>query len=55
MKKKVTYLVMTVNLNGEHFPYYEDAETAKDAVGKVRMYIDDQTDIDAVYREVRNW
>lgn len=51
----MTYIVMTVNENGEHFPYYEQADSANDAVGKVRLYIDDYTEIDSVYKEVKTW
>jgi len=49
------YMVVTVDEDGTHFPYYEIAESAQEAVGMVRLYIDDRTDVDAVYREVRNW
>lgn len=47
------YLVMTVDEDGNHFPYYEDAQNAREAAGKVRLYIDDYTEITAVYKEVR--
>lgn len=50
-----TYMVVTVDTDGNHFPYYEQAGTAQEAVGKVRMYIDDYTEIAGVYKEVRNW
>lgn len=49
------FLIMTVDKDGNHFPYYEMAQTAKEAANIVRTYIDDYTDIAAVYREVRTW
>ena len=49
------YLIMTVDADGNHFPYYEVAQTAREAAGIVRNYIDDRTDIEAVYREVRTF
>lgn len=55
MRYKVTYVVMTVNKNGEHFPYYEQALTAQDAVNEVLRYKDSNEKIESVYKEVAGW
>lgn len=54
-QKLYSFLVMTVDRDGNHFPYYEVAPSAKEAARLVRGYIDDYTKVCAVYKEVRTF
>lgn len=53
--KKSTYVVLTTLQDGTHYPYYEQAFTAQDAVDAVNCYKDSTEVIDSVYKQVKGW
>ena len=53
--RKTTYVVLTKFPDGTHYPYYEQAFTAQDAVDAVKCYKDSNEQIDSVFKEVKGW
>ena len=49
------YVIKTVNTNGEHWEYYQEAETAQKAVDACRLYKGDEEEIEEVFRKCTSW
>ena len=55
MNKMRMYVIKTINDRGEHWEYYQEAESAQKAVNACRMYKGDEEEIEEVFKKCITW